>query len=320
MSDHAEGGATTAAGRLDRLAASPYPLLVFASLFWAGDTVVGRGVVGAVPPVALSFWRWTVALAVILPFAWRHLWAGRAVLRQQWPLIAALAVLSVAASQTLFYSGLTATTAVNAALVIAAGPVLIPAVGWMVYRTRLSGRQAAGIAAAAAGVVVVIFRGDFGIARQLSFNPGDLLVLMAITSWAGYSVLLDRQPIGLPPAGFLAAIIAIGLVVIAPFYGWEIAGGARLALTVPSVSAILYIGVFPGVLAFLCWNRAVPRVGANTAGLFMYLTTVFSAGLAMVFLGEEVRPYHLVGVALIFGGIHLATRGVRPAGSHQSGA
>ncbi|MEI6306578.1 MAG: DMT family transporter, partial [Deltaproteobacteria bacterium] len=73
-------------------------------------------------------------------------------------------------------------------------------------------------------------------------------------------------------------------------------------------ASILYVALFPSVLAFIFWNQAVREVGPNKAGLFLYLMPVFGAILSAVFLGESIRPFHLIGMSLIFTGIHLTTK------------
>ena len=105
----------------------------------------------------------------------------------------------------------------------------------------------------------------------------------------------------------LPATVAIGWVFIVPIYAWELWAGHAMTVNLGSVLAIAYAGVFPSVLAYLFWNRAVAAVGANQAGLFIYLVPVFSSLLAIVFLGEALRPHHVLGTALIFAGVHVAT-------------
>ncbi|MDP6787852.1 MAG: DMT family transporter [Rhodospirillales bacterium] len=293
--------------------ASPYVLLFLTMLFWSGNAVVRRGMVGSVPPVGLAFWRWTVALAILLPFGFSHLWAARHSLVKAWPVVTALSVLGVTVFNTLYYLALTATTAINATVVSTTAPAVIPVVAWIAYRERFSPRQALGLAIAAIGVAAVILRGDLRAAMEMRFNDGDLIILLSVLVWAVYSILLRRLPAGLHPLALLTATFAVGLVFLVPLYGWELSTGAEMRMAPQSFLAIAYTGVFPSILAFLCWNQAVAAVGPNTAGLFLYLMPVLTSLLAVTFLGEVIRPYHLIGAALVISGIHVATRQRHPA-------
>ncbi|MCW8861227.1 MAG: DMT family transporter, partial [Rhodospirillales bacterium] len=271
--------------RLPSALLSPYLLLFLAVTFWAGNSTVARGFVGDVPPVALSFWRWVLALVIIGPFGIPALWRSRHVVRRNWPIIVALSVLSVVAFNTLLYLGLQQTTVINASLVAAAMPVLIVALSWILFRTAVGWAQATGIAVSLFGVIVIITRGDLGSFVGLSLNHGDLIILFANLSWALYSVLLRKRPEGLPALAFLTATIIIGIVLIAPIYAWELSSGAAIVWKPTSIMALLYVGVFPSVLSYVFWNRAVHEVGANMAGQFVYLTPALGAGMGMVFLG-----------------------------------
>jgi drug/metabolite transporter (DMT)-like permease len=83
-----------------------YVLLTFTALFWAGNAIVARAARELIPPVALAFWRWTIALAIILPFAWRHLRRDAPVIRGSWRMQLVLGALGIGVFNTLLYSGL----------------------------------------------------------------------------------------------------------------------------------------------------------------------------------------------------------------------
>ena len=122
-----------------------------------------------------------------------------------------------------------------------------------------------------------------------------------------YTILLRKRPNKLGPICFLTSIIIIGLLFLFPFYLWEIHTGATIKLTMTSVISVLYVAIFPSVLAFLFWNRAVEMIGATKAGIFIHLMPVFGAIMAYIFLGERLRSYHIAGICLIFSGIYLTT-------------
>lgn len=295
-----------------RLALSPYLLLAASSLFWAGNFVVGRAIRGDIGPIALNFWRWTLALALLLPLGAPLLPRHAAVLRREWRLVVALGVTGIAGFQTFVYHALTMTTALNALLIVTLTPVVIVALMRLFFGERLSAVQGAGVIVSLLGAVVVIARGDLLALGAIRFNAGDLWLLGAVLLWAIYSILLKRRPADLPLLPLLVACILVGLSVLLPLYGWRLAAGETFQLNRGTLLVLLYVGIFPSAVAFTCWNRGVIEVGPNVAGMFLHLMPIFGAALAVLFLGERIAAYHWAGALLVFGGIVLASRRARP--------
>lgn len=304
-SDPAPASASAAASR--SVASSAYLLLVVAALCWAGNFVMGRAVHANIPPVTLTFWRWALAAALLLPLSGATVWRVRGRLLGHWKLLSLLAVTGVVLFHIFVYTGLRTTTATNAALTLAITPVVMPALSWLLLADSVSPRQALGIVVSLAGVAIIVLRGNLLQIASVELQPGDLWLLLAVPTWALYSVLLRKLPADVPRLALLLAINIVGLVMLAPLYGWEAGVAGGIALTVDNLFAIAYVGVFASVIAYICWNRAVMEVGANKAGLFLHLMPVFATGLAIVLLGESLRAYHLAGVAFIATGIYLTT-------------
>jgi drug/metabolite transporter (DMT)-like permease len=290
-----------------RISASPYLLLVLTTLFWSGNFVLGRAVKASIPPVGLAFWRWAVALAILLPFAAPHLRAQLPLLRRHWRQLTVYGILGVTCFNTFVYIGLHSTTATNALLVNSIIPVVIVVLSRVLAATPITRTQAVGILLSLAGVFTIISRADMEMFRSLQVNKGDAWVMLAVISWSFYTFQLRRRPVGLHPLSFLSSIIFIGLLVLAPFYVWEISTGNRVGFDPVTCGSILYVALFPSVLAFIFWNQAVGEVGPNKAGLFLHLMPVFGTFLSLLFLGESLHLYHLAGIILIFSGIYLTT-------------
>ncbi len=292
---------------LPALRLSPYLLLVLTMLFWSGNFVLGRAVRALIPPVALSFWRWAVALLLLLPFAWPRLRAHRPLLKRHWQSLTLLSILGVVNFNTFVYTGLQSTTAINAVMMISATPVIIIALSFLLLRQTVTRWQALGIAVSLLGVLVIVTRGEPRTLLEQHLNKGDLWVLAAVLSWALYSVCLHWRPAGLDPLSFLATTVGIGVILLLPLYGWSSAQGAAFQLSVVTLGSIAYVALFPSVLAYIFWNRAVAELGANRAGQFMHLMPAFGAIESMLFLGERLYGFHWLGIGLIALGIYLAT-------------
>jgi drug/metabolite transporter (DMT)-like permease len=281
-----------------------YLLMTMTALFWAGNSVIGRAARDLVPPVALAFWRWMLAFALVIAFAWPHLRRDRAALLARWPWVLVLGVLGVGAFNTLLYSGLQYTTALNALLMQSAQPPLIMLMAFLLFRERTGPVAIAGVMLALVGVLVIVARGDLEVLVQLKLNPGDAIILVAMLLWVLYSVLLRFRP-EVHPLSFLAVTFAIACLFILPFYVAELAAGRRIVAAPESFATIAYVGIFPSLLAYAFFNRGVELIGPGRAGVFLNLMPVFGALLAIFLLGERFSLPHAVGFGLIAVGLML---------------
>lgn len=287
---------------------SPYGLLVLTTLFWAGNFVLGRAVHLDVPPIGLSFWRWLTALVLILPFAIPHWKASRDVIRKNWLILVVLSVFSVTCFNTMVYLGLQTAPASNSILLQSACPILILILSWAFFREKVSGMQVAGMLISLLGVIVVVTEGHPASILGMDFlNVGTAWILLAVLCWAIYSALLRLRPDGLSPFGFFALTVLVGVVVLFPFYLQETLSGRPMPLTLTSVGSVVYVALFPSILSYLFWNKAIAELGANKSGQFIHLIPVFGITMAILFLGEPLRLFHIGGFLLILGGIWLAT-------------
>ena len=289
-----------------RLYDRPYLLLALATLFWAGNFVLGRAVSGEVPPVGLAFWRWFGGALIIAPFALPHLRRDWAAVRARWPIVLVLGILGIAVFNTLIYVGLGRTTAINALLLQSIQPLVIIIFSFLIFRDTVGPRQLLAVAISLIGVVVIIARGELGVLATLAFNSGDVLVFIALICYAAYTALLRLRP-RVHPLSFLLVIFTVGFALLFPLYVWEGLAGRPMRLTPVTLGAVAYVALFPAIVAYLCFNRGVELLGANRAGHFFHLQPAFGVVLAMLFLGERFQPYHAAGITLIAAGILLAT-------------
>ncbi|GIK41128.1 MAG: multidrug DMT transporter permease [Chloroflexota bacterium] len=285
----------------------PYLLLVLATLFWSGNFVLGRAVRADVPPIGLAFWRWCGGSILVMGFAWPYLKRDWGLIRQHWKIVLLLSILGVASFNTLIYTGLQFTTAINALLMQSAMPVLIVLMSYLFFREIVSAVQGVGILLSLVGVLAIIGQGRLEVLTSLSLNLGDLLVFIAVALYAAYSALLRQRP-PIHPLSFIAATFIAGAVILLPFYLWENATGRVMSVDGVTLLTVGYVAIFPSILAYLFYNRGVELAGANRAGLFVHLMPVFGSIMAILFLGERFGWFHGVGILLILGGILLATR------------
>ena len=292
---------------MERRRLAAFALLVLSNLLWSGNWVIGRAVRDTFDPVALNFWRWLVAALVVAPLGLAEALRARTMIRRHAPLLALLALLGVVGFQTLVYLGLRSTTAINAVLINAAGPLFMVVCSWILERERASLRQIAGMAISFAGVVIIVCQGELRRLAQLELHSGDLWILLAMPMWGLYSVLLKRLPAELRGTALAFTIAAIGVAMLAPLYALDSARGPWRRPSAAEVGAVLYIAVAASVLAFMAWNRGVALVGANAAGFTLPLLPAFGTVLAIIFLGEAFRGFHAAAFIIIVTGVVLAT-------------
>lgn len=294
-------------------------LLVLPPLFWAGNALVGRAAIGAIAPIELAFWRWVLALALLLPFTLRDVIRHRRLFLARWPVVVAMGLFSVAAYNTLLYMAVQTTTAINATLMGASMPLMMLVLGRVWLGEPIRRAQALGIVVSACGMVAVVSRGEPERLLGLALTPGDGLMLLATLSWAIYSVMLKRFALPVSGSTLLSVLILVGLTAIAPFHAWYAISHPALVVSMPVLAAIGYTAVFASLMAYYFWNRGVVVVGAATAGQYTYLIPLFTAVLAVLLIDEQFQWFHAVGGGLIFAGLGLANRRTRPpAGSEPA--
>lgn len=285
----------------------PYLVLCVAPLCWAGNIVLARGVADLIPPVAFAFWRWTLALLLILPFTLRHVALDWQEIGRRWKRLFLLAVLGISSFNTLLYTAVHTTTAINGALIQTTMPAVIVLLSRILYRESVTGRQTAGVLLCLIGAGLIVLRGDVRSLLSLSFVQGDLLMVIAVLFYGLYSALLRRRP-AIHALSFLTATFALGAAGLLPVYLAELAVVGPFAISRDIVFTLLYVALFPSIVAYFCWNKGVDRVGPNRAGLFINLIPVFASLLSVRLLGESVQGFHIAGMGLIAGGMALFYR------------
>src|SRR5665648_153778 len=199
-SDHTTGASPSG----NWIANQPYLLLSITALCWAGNAIVGRLAAGHIPPVTLSFLRWSFAFLIILPFAWKHLVRDWAAIRSHLGTMIVLSVTGIGAFNTLQYWALEHTQALNTLLLQSAGPLFVAIWSLMLLGVRLTLAQAGGIALSLTGVLTILLHGDLTALTNIDFNKGDIIFTVALAIFGLYSVLTLKRPKihGLSFAGF----------------------------------------------------------------------------------------------------------------------
>ncbi|KAA0074092.1 DMT family transporter [Tardiphaga sp. P9-11] len=285
----------------------PYILLCLPSLFWAGNAIVGRLVAGHFPPVTLSVLRWTGAFLIILPFAWRDLQTDWPAIRSKLGVMVVMAICGISCFNTMLYTALEHTTALNALLLQSSTPLFLAGWSLVVLRVRLTLIQLAGILVSLLGVLTIIMHGDLTRLATIELNIGDVLVVLALAIFGLYSALVQKRPV-IQQSSFLAFVFGCGALFLLPLLVWELSARPLPEATSLNLFALFYVILFPSTLAYLCYNRGVQLIGPNRSAPFFHLVPVFGSVMAIVFVGESLHLYHVIGYALVLAGIVVAAR------------
>lgn len=283
-------------------------LLFIVPVLFSTNIIAARAVSDFIPPFALAFWRWWLALLLFLPAIGPDLLRYRRELLGEWRDLLVLGILGMGICGAFVYVGADSTSATNIGLIYATAPIIIAGAATLLYREPLGRVKALGILVSLLGVLVIVFRGDLVALQTLSLVPGDLWIATAAVSWAVYSVMLRYRPSQLPGRVRFAATMLYGSMALLPFHILELANGDVPELNIETLIAVLIVAIVPGLGAYLGYARIQRALGASPTALILYLAPVYTALMAWLVLGESLQLYHLIGAALILPGIYLSTR------------
>lgn len=295
-----------------------YALLIFTTLFWAGNIVVGKGLRDAITPVSLAFLRWATASLLVLPLSIPSLRKDWRAIVRGWRILLLLSLLGISTFNTILYFSAHSTAATNIALIQTAMPVFVVILSYLLFAQAITPRVLAGVILGVIGAVFVIIKGKLLTFQTLHLAIGDFSMVFATFVYALYSVLLPKAP-RLHPLSFLAVTFSTGTLLLLPFFIWERAVHPPITFDLKLELLIGYVAVFPSFLAYLFWNHGVKVIGSSTTGLFACFIPVFTPVIASLFLHESLHTYHAVGLVMIIAGV-LLVHSVNARRSHEPAA
>lgn len=306
-------GALPTKSRCTPLLLRAYFFLTVATLFWGGNTVVGKLAVGHVSPMVLNFSRWTIALIIICSISVPQLKKDWPELKRHWLLLLGYGAIGYTAFNGFLYTALKYTTAVNGAIEQGGIPVLIFILNFLLFRIPVSAIQILGFVISFVGVAITATRGDLDVLLSLALNFGDALLLLAVAAYAIYTIALRWKPV-IHWKSLMAASALGGAITGLPLVLWEKANGTMILPDVAGLGMIAYAALFPSLISQVFYVLGVEGIGANRAGLFINLVPVFGTLLSLAVIGEALQPLHLIALSLVLGGIAIAEWGKpRPA-------
>ena len=286
-----------------------YILLIFATLFWSGNFIVGKAAsLFEIPPFTLNFYRWLFAWLILAPFTLKEIFEKKKYILENIKLIMILGIASITLFNSIVYYSLNFTNVISGVLMISTIPVMIIFFSWIFKIEKTNTYQISGVIFSLLGVLVIITKAKFDLLLDLNFNKGDIWMVVAMFSWAIYSALLKKKKHELSQISLLEVIITMGLIFLLPIYIVEIKMDYHATLNLPFVLTLIYVVLFPGLASFLFWIKGISIIGANRSGIFLHSMPIFSTILAIIIFEEKFMYFHLAGAILILIGILLSNK------------
>lgn len=287
---------------------TPHVVLTLATLMWAGHTIAARLSVNEISPMLLMELRWLLSLLVLVVFCRKQLVSQMPAVKERLGWVFMMGAFGIAGFTVFFILAAQFTTAVNLGITQGSIPAFVMIMGLIVLRTKVSFLQICGLVLSLGGVVLLVSGGSLSVLKNVQFNIGDLLMLIACLCYAGYTVGLSRR-IDMSPVLMLAFFSAAAVVTLTISTAIEYAYGSLVIPGIKGWLLVIYCAIFPSVLAQILFMRGVELVGSNRAGLYVNLVPVFAALFAVMILGEVMHLYHIISLVLVLGGIYMAERG-----------
>lgn len=282
-------------------------LAILATIIWSGNFIVARGVIKQIPPVGLAFYRWATASLIMLPLAWNRFRAEKTIILQHKSYFFWTALTGVSLFNTFVYIAGHHSPAINLALIgTTTSPVFAIILAAIFLKERIRPLRVLGLLLCLSGIVWLLSQGSWERLKAFHFSAGDGWILLGALSFAIYNILVRRKPAGVHPLNFLFTVFVIGTLIIFPFYLIELIHANPVDWSTNLVLIILYLGAGASVLAFLCWNMAIARLGAARTALFGNLIPVFSILEAVLILDEQITMVHVLSGALVIAGVVIA--------------
>ena len=291
-----------------------YIMLVCASLFWAGNFIVGKyAFLTEIPPLSLVFYRWSLVWIILLPFTYKEIIKYKDTILNNLPLLFFLGLTSVGLFNSFTYLSLMHTQVINASLFNTAIPAIIILLCFLFKIEKTNKFQILGLIISVCGILAIITNLKLNILFSLNFNKGDLIMIGGVLTWGVYSTLLKKKKFTLPLLTLVHVICTLGLISVFPQFLYELSNGEVIKFDTNLVYTLIFLALFPSIGSYYCWAGAVSIIGANRAGISLSLIPLFSSIMAIVIYDEIFQFFHFIGALLIILGLFLSNKEIKNA-------
>ncbi len=286
-----------------------YTLLILATFFWSGNFIIGKfAYLFEVPPLTLNFFRWASVWLILMPFTYKNIYKNLPNVKKHWFVISFMGIITISMFNSVVYFALNYTQVINAVLVLAAIPAATIVLSSLMNVERTNIFQLLGLFLSIIGIATIISNADIQRIISLSFNKGDLWMLVCVFTWAIYSTLLKKYKFEFSQFSLIQLMVSVGILFLIPQFFYEKSIGLDVNFNKAFFIILFYVVVFPAIAAYYCWQKGVEMVGPNRASMFIQLMPLFSAILAIIIFKEKFELYHFAGAFFIVTGIYFSNK------------
>lgn len=285
-----------------------YILMVMSTVFWAGAFIAGKLSAPYIPAFTLTFLRFSVA-TIILYFVLRYKGENEYKLKKEdIPVFLFTGLVGMFGYHVFFFTALKYTTAITSSIIGATNPIITTILSILFLKDRITSKRALGIALSFIGVFLTITNANLTMVKTLSFNKGDLFMLIAVLMWAAYGVFSKKVMPRYSPMILTYYSFLFCTIILVPFVIYE--KPWTFAANVPYYSYIasLYMSIFASVIGYLVQQMSIKQIGPSKTSIFINLVPIFSIILSVLILGENISPIKLLTALLIIGGVYICQK------------
>jgi len=282
---------------------------VLAALFRSGNSIVGKfATLFEIPPLTLNVFRWISVWFILMPFTYKEIYNNLSYIKKNWLIISFMGVITISTFNSVVYFALNYTQVINAVLMLAAIPAATIVLSSLMKIEKTNIFQILGLLLSIIGIGSIISNGDIQKIISLSFNKGDLWMLVCVVTWSLYTTLLKKYKFKFSQFTLIQLMVSVGILFLIPQFFYEKSIGLELNLNKAFFLILFYVVVFPAIAAYYCWQKGVQIIGPNRSTMFVQLMPLFSAVMAIIIFKEKFELYHFAGAAFILTGIYLSNK------------
>ena len=286
-----------------------YTFLIFATLFWSGNFIVGKfATLYEVPPMSLNVLRWISVWIILLPFTYKEILGNLVYIKKKILVIGFMGVITISLFNSVVYYALNYTQIINAVLVLAAIPAATIFLSSMMKIEKTNLFQILGLVLSIIGIGAIISNGEVERILSLSFNKGDLWMIVCVLSWSLYTTLLKKNKFKFSQFTLIQLMVSVGLLFLIPQYFYEQSIGLEVRYNKAFFLILFYVVMFPAIAAYYFWQKGIEIIGPNRSSMFIQLMPLFSAVMAIIIFDEKFELYHFAGAAFVVSGIYLSNK------------
>lgn len=285
-----------------------YILMVISTVFWAGAFIAGKLSAPYIPAFTLTFLRFIFATAIlycVMKIKGQSLYK---LTKKDIPVFMVTGLVGMFGYHVFFFNALRYTTAINSSIIGATNPIITFILGVIFLKDKLTAKRVLGIVLSFTGVFLTLTNASLSVFKSLSFNNGDLLMLIAVLMWSSYSVYSKKVMPRYSPLTLTFYSFLFCTVFLVPFVIYE--APWRLINSIPTYSyaAVLYMSIFPSVIGYLVQQMSIKQIGPSKTSIFINLVPIFSIILSVLILHETISPIKLLTVLIIISGVYICQK------------